>query len=153
MTRTLSGIDICQFTNCPKLKEKGEIVMKKVTAYLIVFLTIAGMSIFAALAGDTHHTRRFRISEPMRVGGMMVKEGEYRIRFDEVTGVLTVSEKDGDVVANTTGEVVQLDDDAEVNALTTTDTSVGRLLTEVQMRNVDKKLILGCTCVTDSEGP
>lgn len=127
--------------------------MKKVTAFLIVFLTIAGMSIFTALAGDTHHTRSFTISEPMIVGGVMVKEGEYRIRFDEVTGVLTVKEKGGDVVAHTTGEVVELDDDAEVDALTTTDTNVGRLLTEVQMRNVDKILIVGCTCVTDSEGP
>ena len=83
----------------------------------------------------------------------MVEEGEYRIRFDEATGELTVREKDGDLVANTTGEVVQLDDDANVNAITTTDTNVGRVLTEVQMRNVDKKLILECTCVTDSEGP
>ena len=114
---------------------------------------IAGMSIFTALAVDTHHTRSFTISEPMIVGGVMVEEGEYRIRFDEVTGVLTVREKDGDVVANTTGEVVQLDDDADVNALTMTDTNVGRVLTEVQMRNVDKKLILVCTCVRDSEGP
>jgi hypothetical protein len=93
------------------------------------------------------------ISEPMIVGGAMVEEGEYRIRFDEATGELTVKEKDGDLVASATGEVVQLDDDAEVKALTTTDTNVGRVLTEVQMRNVDKKLILACTCVTDSEGP
>lgn len=127
--------------------------MKKVIAYLAVFLMMAGMSVFAALAGDTHHTRGFTISEPMIVGGVMVKEGDYRIRFDEVTGVLTVKEKDGDLVANTTGEVVQLDDDADVNALTMTDTNVGRVLTEVQMRNVDKKLILACTCVTASEEP
>lgn len=127
--------------------------MKKIIACLTVFLTIAGMSIFAALAADTDHTRSFTISEPMIVGGVMVEEGEYRIRFDEVTGVLTVKDKDGDLVANTTGEVVQLDDDADVNALTTTETNVGLLLTEVQMRNVDKKLILGCACVTDSEGP
>jgi hypothetical protein len=133
--------------------KKEEIVMKKVIACLTVFLMIGGMSVFATLAGDTHHTRSFTISEPMIVGGVMVEEGEYRIRFDEVTGVLTVREKDGDLVANTTGEVVQLDDDADVNAITTTDYNVGRVLTEVQMRNVDKKLILGCTCVTDSEGP
>jgi hypothetical protein len=150
---TLFGIDVWQFTNGPKQKKKEEIVMKKVIACLTVFLTIAGMSIFAALAGDTDHTRSFTISEPMIVGGVMVEEGEYRIRFDEVTGVLTVKEKDGDLVAHTTGEVVQLEDDADVNALTTTETNVGLLLTEVQMRDVDKKLILGCTCVTDSEGP
>jgi hypothetical protein len=135
------------------LNEKEEIVMKKVIACLTVFLMIAGMSVFAALAGDTHHTRSFTISEPMIVGGDMVKEGEYRIRFDEVTGVLTVREKDGHLVANTTGEVVQLDDDADVTALTTTYTDIGPVLTEVQMRNVDKKLILECTCVTGSEGP
>jgi uncharacterized protein YabE (DUF348 family) len=127
--------------------------MKKVITCLTVFLMIAGMSVFAALAGDSHHTRSITISEPMIVGGILVEEGDYRIRFDEVTGVLTVREKDGDVVAHTTGEVVQLDDDADVTALTTTDTNVGRLLTEVQMSNVDKKLILGCTCLTDSEGP
>lgn len=127
--------------------------MKKVIACHTVFLMIVGMSVFAALADDTHHTRSFTISEPMIVGGVMVEEGEYRIRFDEVTGVLTVREKDGDLVANTTGQVVQLEDDAAVNALTMTNTNVGRVLTEVQMRNVDKKLILGCTCVTDSEGP
>jgi hypothetical protein len=150
---TLFGIDVWQFTNGPKLKKKEEIVMKKVIACLIVFTIIAGMSIFAVLAWDTDHTRSFTISEPMIVGGVMVEEGEYRIRFDEVTGVLTVREKGGDEVANTTGEVVQLDDDAEVSALTTTDTNVGRVLTEVQMRDVDKKLILECTCVTDSEGP
>jgi hypothetical protein len=135
------------------LNEKEEIVMKKVIACLTVFLMIAGMSVFAALAGDARHTRSFTISEPMIVGGVMVKEGEYRIRFDEVTGVLTVREKDGDLVANTTGEVVQLDDDSDVTALTTTDTDIGPVLTEVQMRNVDKKLILECTCVTGSEGP
>jgi uncharacterized protein YabE (DUF348 family) len=128
-------------------------VMKKAIACLTVFLMIAGISVFAALAGDTHHTRSFTVSEPMIVGGTVVEEGDYRIRFDEVTGVLTVMEKDGDLVASATGEVVQLGDDADVTALTTTDTNVGRLLTEVQMRNVDKKLILGCTCVTDSEGP
>jgi uncharacterized protein YabE (DUF348 family) len=135
------------------LKKKEGIVMKKVIACLTLFLMIAGMSVFAALARDAHHTRSFTISEPMIVGGTLVEEGEYRIRFDEVTGVLTVREKDGDLVAHTTGEVVQLDDDADATKLTTTDTNVGRLLTEVQMSNVDKKLILGCTCVTDSEGP
>jgi len=114
---------------------------------------IAGMSIFTALAVDTHHTRSFTISEPMIVGGAVVEEGEYRIRFDDATGQLTVREKDGDLVASATGEVVQLDDDADVNALTMTDTNVGRVLTEVQMRNVDKKLILGCSCVTASEAP
>jgi uncharacterized protein YabE (DUF348 family) len=128
-------------------------VMKKAIACLTVFLMIAGISVFAALAGDTHHTRSFTVSEPMIVGGTVVEEGDYRIRFDEVTGVLTVMEKDGDLVASATGEVVQLGDDADVTALTTTDTNVGRLLTEVQMRNVDKKLILVCTCVRDSEGP
>jgi hypothetical protein len=135
------------------LKKKEEIVMKKVIACLSMFLMVAGMSVFAALAGDSHHTRSITISEPMIVGGILVKEGDYRIRFDEVTGVLTVKEKDGDVVAHTTGEVVQLDDDADVTTITTTDTNIGRVLTEVQMRNVDKKLILECTCVTDSEGP
>jgi hypothetical protein len=150
---TLFGIDVWQFTNGAKLNEKEEIVMKKVIACLTVFLMIAGMSVFAALAGDTHHTRSITISEPMIVGGVMVKEGEYRIRFDEVTGVLTVREKDGDLVANTTGEVVQLDDDADVTELTTTYTDIGQVLTEVQMRNVDKILILRCTCVTDTEGP
>jgi hypothetical protein len=132
--------------------KKEEIVMKKVIACLTVFLMIAGMSVFAALAGDTHHTRSFTISEPMIVGGAVVEEGEYRIRFDEATGELTVKEKDGDLVASATGEVVQLDDDADVNALTTTDTNVGRVLTEVHMRNVDKKLILACICVTDIDG-
>ncbi len=37
--------------------------------------------VFATLAGDTHHTRSFTISEPMIVGGVMVEEGEYRIRL------------------------------------------------------------------------
>jgi hypothetical protein len=76
---TLFGIDVWQFTNGHKQKKKEEIVMKKVIACLTVFLMIAGMSIFAALAGDTHHTRSFTISEPMIVGGVMVEEGEYRI--------------------------------------------------------------------------
>jgi hypothetical protein len=122
-------------------------------ACLTVTLMIAGISVFIALASDTHHTRTFEISEPMIVGGTMVKEGEYRIRFDEVTGDLTVMKMNGDLVASAIGEVVQLGDDADVTALTTTDTEAGRVLTAVQMHNVDKKLILDCACATSSEGP
>jgi len=62
-------------------------------------------------------------------------------------------EMDGDVVASASGEVVQLDDNADVTALTTTETAAGRVLTAVQMHNVDKKLILACECVTGSEEP
>jgi hypothetical protein len=143
-----------QFTKVPELREKEELVMRKrIIAYLAVTLMIAGMSIFAAMAADTHHTRSFTISEPMIVGGTMIDEGKYRIRFDEMTGALTVMEMDGDVVASATGEVVQLADDADVTALTTTDTPVGKVLTAVQMHNVNKKLILNCACATSSEGP
>jgi hypothetical protein len=67
------------------------------------------------------------------VGGTMVKEGEYKIRFDEVTGALTVMDMDGDLVASAIGQVVQLDDDADVTAITTTETVAGRVLTAVQM--------------------
>jgi len=111
------------------------------------------MSVFAAMAGGTRHTRRIQISEPMIVGGTMVKKGEYKIRFDEVTGALSVRDIDGDLVASAVGQVVQLDDDADVTALTTTYTELGRVLIAVQMHNVDKKLILESASVTDSEGP
>jgi len=127
--------------------------MKRIIACLTVTLMIAGMSIFAALAGDTHHTRTFKIYEPMIVGGTMVYKGEYRIRFDEATGQLTVMEMGGDAVASAVGEVVQLADDADITALTTTDTVAGRVLTAVQMRNVDKKLILEIASEICSEGP
>jgi len=59
----------------------------------------------------------------------------------------------GDLVASAVGQVIQLDDDADVTALTTTDTEVGRVLTAVQMHNVDKKLILESASVTSGEGP
>jgi len=49
--------------------------------------------------------------------------------------------------------VVQLADDADETALTTTDTAAGRVLTAVQMRNVDKKLILEIASEIGSEGP
>ena len=127
--------------------------MERIIACLTATLIIGGMSVFAAMAGGTRHTRRIQISEPMIVGGTMVKKGEYKIRFDEVTGALSVRDIDGDLVASAVGQVVQLDDDADVTALTTTYTELGRVLIAVQMHNVDKKLILESASVTDSEGP
>lgn len=127
--------------------------MKRIIACLTVTLMITGMSVLAAMAVDTHHIRSFTISEPMIVGGAMMEEGKYRMRFDEATGALTVMEMDGDVVASATGEVVQLGADADVTAFTTTETAAGRVLTAVQMHNVDKKLILPCACAEDSEEP
>ncbi|HKQ75285.1 MAG TPA: hypothetical protein VJ810_16420 [Blastocatellia bacterium] len=87
------------------------------------------------------------------VGGVMIEDGEYRLRFDEADGSLTIMEMDGDLVASARGQVIQLDDDADVTAITTTDTTAGRVLTAVQMSNVDKKLILDYACVTGGEGP
>jgi hypothetical protein len=133
--------------------EKEEKDMKRIIAFVAVTLMIAGISVFVAMAADTDHTRRITISEPMIVGGTMVDDGDYRMRFDEATGVLTVMEMDGDMVASARGQVIQLDDDADVTAITTTDTAAGRVLTAVQMSNVDKKLILDCTCATVGEGP
>ena len=127
--------------------------MKRIIACLTVTLMITGMSVLAAMAVDTHHTRSFTISEPMIVGGTMIEEGKYRMRFDEATGALTVMEMDGDIVASATGEVVQLGDDADVTALTTTETEAGPVLIAVQMHNVDKKLILPCACAEGSEEP
>lgn len=116
--------------------------MKKVMTYLTMALLVTAMSVFAASAGDTHHSARIKISEPMIVGNTMVKKGEYKIRFDEVTGELTVKELDGDLVASARGQVVALGDDADQTAITTTDTERGRVLTAVQIEDVDKKLIL-----------
>ena len=73
--------------------------MKRIIACLTVTLMIAGMSIFAAMAADTDHTRRVTISEPMIVGGTMIEDGEYRMRFDEVTGALTVMEIETEYVS------------------------------------------------------
>jgi len=127
--------------------------MKRIIACLMVTLMIAGISVFAAMAADTDHTRRITISKPMIVGGVMVEDGEYRLRFDEADGSLAVMELDGDLVASARGQVIQLEDEADVTALTTTDTATGRFLTAVQMSNVDKKLILNCACATISEVP
>src|SRR5215510_13970522 len=107
----LVEIAVWQLTKTPRLMEKEEIVMKRIIACLTVTLMITGMSVLAAMAVDTHHTRSFTISEPMIVGGTMIEEGKYRMRFDEATGALTVMEMDGDIVASATGEVVQLGDD------------------------------------------
>src|SRR5262249_17740098 len=105
--------------------------MKRIMACLKVTLMIFGINVFAVLRGDTHHTRRIHISEPMIIGGAIVKEGEYKMRFDEAPGDLTVMKMNGDMVASALGQVVQLDDDADVTALTTTDTEAGRVLTAV----------------------
>ncbi len=126
--------------------------MKRILACLTLGLMIAGTSVFAVMAGDTDHTRSFSISEPMLVGGVMVDDGDYKLRFDEATGALTVMEMDGDVVASAVGEVVQLEDDAEFTAITTTDTPAGKVLTAVQMSNVDKKLILDVAAEIGDEG-
>jgi len=122
--------------------------MKKVMTYLTMALMVTAMSIFAASADDTHHSARIKISEPVIVGNTMVKKGEYKIRFDEVTGELTVKELDGDLVASAIGQVVALENDADQTAITTTDTGRGRVLTAVQIHNVDKKLVLPIAVVT-----
>src|SRR5262245_50501588 len=116
--------------------------MKKIMTYLTMALMVTAMSVFAAMAGDTHHTRHISISEPMKVGGTLVKEGEYKIRFDEVTGELTVMKMSGRMVASAKGQVIQMGADADVTALTTIDTEAGHVLTAVQMHHVDKKLVL-----------
>jgi hypothetical protein len=122
--------------------------MKKITTYLAVALMVAAMSVYAALASDQHHSAHIKISEGMMVGNTLVKKGEYKIRIDELTGELTVKKMNGQVVATAVGQVVPMGDDAHDTAITTEDTETGRVLTAVQIRHSDKKLILESDSVT-----
>src|SRR5689334_2649797 len=105
--------------------------MKKLTAYLMTALMVAAISVFAAVASDTHHSAHVKISENLIVGNTMVKKGDYKIRFDEVTGELTVKKMNGDLVATAIGHVIPMEKDAKFTALTMTDTDRGPVLTAV----------------------
>lgn len=122
--------------------------MKKITTYFAAAVMVSAMTVFPALASDTHHSARFKISDGMIVGNTLVKKGEYKIGFDEVTGKLTVKKMNGDVVATAVGEVVPMGDEPDNNSITTDDTETGRILTAVQLRHSDKKLVLASGSVT-----
>jgi hypothetical protein len=123
--------------------------MKKGTAYLMTALLVAAISVFAAVASDTHHSAHVKISQNMIVGNTMVKKGDYKVRFDEVTGELTIKKMNGDLVATAIGHVIPLEADAKYTALTTTDTDRGHVLTAVQIDDVDKKLTLDVAVATE----
>lgn len=97
--------------------------MKNKITTLTLALAICALVGTLALAKGKPHTLTF--NEDTLVNGTLVKKGEYRAKFDQDTGQLTIMETDNDVVVTAKATEQSLDKKVENTTFETTHNESG----------------------------
>jgi hypothetical protein len=90
--------------------------MKYFVRHLSVVLVVLSLAVSAAFAKDKTRKATVNFSDDVTVGDTLVKKGDYQIKFDEETSVLSVL-KNGKVVATTNGTLQERTDKSGSTAL------------------------------------
>lgn len=105
--------------------------MKKLTLMLTAISFLCLMSV-AFAANDKDLKEHVTFNEKVWVNNTLVKPGKYLIRYDAAMGVMKVMEGD-EVVAEAKATVRIHDEKFHQDALLTTDTSKGEVLTGIRL--------------------
>ena len=105
--------------------------MKKLTVMLTAISFLCLMSV-AIAANDKDLKEHVTFNEKIWVNNTLVKPGKYLIRYDSTMGVMKVMEGD-DVVAEAKATVRVNDEKFHQDALLTTETSKGEVLTGIRL--------------------
>jgi hypothetical protein len=77
---------------------KGGKIMKRIAQHIFVALVICALAAVTALADKTK-TRAITLPADTMVNGVLLKAGDYEMKYDEATGQLSIAKTGGKVLA------------------------------------------------------
>jgi hypothetical protein len=113
------------------------IVNRIVVSFLLV--TLAGAAAFA-----NTKTRMVTFASDVRVNGTLVKKGNYKVKFDEMSGQLSI-EKHGKVIATTATRLEKRDRKAQGLQVVTREAEMGLELISVTFGGSDQNIVVNQT--------
>jgi len=123
--------------------------MKKTITTIVALFVISVVTGVVAIAGTM--TEHVTFAHPVTVNGTTIKDGMYKVQFDDQTGMLTFK-KNGDVVATVPARLERVDKHSQVEYSTRTegDTSI---LTSVTMDDGYRAILLSGINGAGSDNP
>ena len=123
--------------------------MKRFMKGFCVALVIGALASFSVLAGDKGdkgkvEKKTVAFPEDVMVNGTLVKAGDYEVKFDEVTGELSII-KNGAVKAKTPAHVEPRSDKAKSTALRTIDKGGSSELLGVTFGGSNRDVVVGAS--------
>ena len=118
--------------------------MKRFMKAIFVALVITALASISALAGDKGKVEKKTVTftDDTMVNGTMVKKGDYEIKFDDVTGELSVI-KNGKVIAKTSAHYEARSDKAKTTALLTIESGGNVELKGITFGGSNQDVIVG----------
>lgn len=112
----------------------------KSAKYLFLLAAMAMLLPLSALAKDSNEGK-FTISEPVQVGAIQLKPGDYKVQWDGSGDAVQVKILQGKkTVATTSGKVINHDQAAPYNAVILKDG--GKAINEIDFGNRKESLVL-----------
>jgi hypothetical protein len=115
-----------------------EVVMKKTVINIVALFLISAVTGMLAIA-DTM-TERVTFAHPVTVNGTLIKDGVYKLQFDDQTGMLTFK-RNGDIVATAPARLEKVDKHSQAEYSTRTDGDAS-ILTSVKMDDGYRAILL-----------
>src|SRR2546421_9084062 len=118
--------------------------MKRFIKSFFVALVIGALASFSALAGDRGKVGKKTVTLPddIMVSGRLIKAGDYKMKFDEGTGELSII-RNGEVKAKVPAHVEARSDKARSTSLRTVDKGGNPELLSVTFGGSNRELIVG----------
>ena len=117
--------------------------MKKTVTTIIALCAISVLTSMSAIAGTM--TERVTFAHPVTVNGTLIKDGMYKVQFDDQTGMLSFK-RNGDVVATAQARLEKVDKHSQVEYSTRTEGDTN-ILTSVTMDDGYRAVLSGINSV------
>ena len=117
--------------------------MKKTGRNIIAVILISIATGILAIAG-TKMTERVEFADPVIVNGTLIKDGMYKVQFNDQTGMLTFMKDNKDIVATAPARLERVDKHSPVEYSTRTEGDA-RILTSVTMDDGYRAILLSGT--------
>ena len=114
-----------------------EVVMKTIRN-IVALCVISVFTGIAAIAGTM--TEHVTFAHPVTVNGTVIKDGMYKVQFNDETGMLTIK-RNGDVVATAQARLERVDKHSQVEYSTRTEGDTN-ILTSVTMDDGYRAMLL-----------
>ena len=118
--------------------------MKRFMKGILAALVISGLVSIGAFAGNKGKTEKksITITEDVTVNGIVLKPGDYQVKFDETSGELSIL-KDGKVKAKVPAHLQARTDEAKNTSLRTLDKGGVPELTAVTFGGWNQDVVVG----------